>query len=443
MRFGVCAEISIAKIAPRMSSDSISDADTPRNPRVVIAGGGAAGFFAAITCAEANPQAGIHIFEKSSQVLTKVAHSGGGRCNVTHACFEPRDFATRFPRGERPLIRPLHRFSASETVEWFAARGVRLKTEADGRMFPVTNSSETIVRCLEDSALQAGVQVHLRDGVESASRGSDEFVVETTGSGSVACDRLILATGGSRVPDGARIAAAFGHPILPPVPSLFAFDTTLPWVRGLAGVSVNPVEVSVPGTSLRQTGPLLFTHRGLSGPAILRLSAWGARELEARGYQFTLKACWLPGTTEPAAEEFLRSLAAANPSRMVKNFHPGEVPSGQSVGLPSRLWEQLCGLAGVAAETRWSQLAREPRRTLARLLVRTEIPVSGKSLNKEEFVTCGGVDCEEIDFLTMESRLCPGLHFAGELLDIDGITGGFNFQAAWTTGFLAGNACAK
>ncbi len=409
-------------------------------PHVLVAGGGAAGFFAAIACAEANPAVQVDLHEKSSHFLIKVAKSGGGRCNVTHALFEPRPFATRFPRGERPLIGALHRFSAADTVAWFAERGVTLKTEPDGRMFPVTDRSETIVACLHQAAIRAGVRLHARDAVTRVFRAKRGFIVETTGSGDVACDRLILATGGSRVPDGARIAVELGHRVFPAVPSLFTFHVDLPWLRELPGISVNPVRVEVPGTSLRETGPVLVTHWGLSGPAVLRLSAWGARLLAERDYHFPLRLNWLPDLSLAEADARLLDLRERYPARLVQTPLPSSEIFGQ---LPGRLWEQLCRTAEIPAAARWNTLSRPGRRALATTLTAQEIVVSGKSLNKEEFVTCGGVDCGEVDFRSMESRLCPGLYFAGELLDLDGITGGFNFQAAWTTGLLAGRAAGQ
>lgn len=404
-----------------------------QTPTVGIVGGGAAGFFAAITCAEANPSARVHVFEQTSHFLTKVARSGGGRCNVTHACFDTRLLATRYPRGERPLIAPLHRFDARATVEWFERRGVALKTESDGRMFPQSDHSATIVDCLLHAAQSAGVHLQTSVPVTEARHDHDQFVL-TVGDGPFICDRLLLATGGSRVPAGARIAASFGHHPHPAVPSLFSFDTQADWIPPLAGLSCE-VEASIPGTRLRQTGPLLFTHRGLSGPAILRLSAWGARELEAKAYQFPLQLNFLPGLTDPAATSLLQAQRDQNPGRKVTNT-PVE-------GLPARLWNQLCVNAGVPDDTRWTTLTRAHRTALTTAIVRTTIPIRGKSLNKDEFVSCGGIPGNEVNFKTMESRLQPGLFFAGELLDVDGVTGGFNFQAAWTTGYIAGQSLAE
>jgi len=450
--------------------------------RIVVVGGGAASFFAAITCAEAAPDAEVTVLERDSQFLDKVRISGGGRCNVTNACFDPREFATHYPRGGKALLAPFLKFSASDTVEWFESRGVKLKTEADGRMFPVSDSSQTIIDCLMNGAKAAGVKLQLNCGVERvvkragggfeviitnkiltpsppleerggvrrpiqigertprpgplpAMRGEGEkFTSATVESETLTCDRLLLATGGCRAAAAGQLAVSLGHPLEPPVPSLFTFQIESPWLTKLAGVSVEQAGVSVSGTGLREQGPLLVTHWGLSGPVILRLSAWGARVLHGFNYQFPLHVNWLPHLHADAIAAELKSRQAAQPARLVVN-----VPV---TPLPSRLWEQLVLAAGIARDTRWAALSRAAQHQLVQQLIRTEFPVTGKSLNQDEFVTCGGVRLAEVNFKTMESRICPGLHFAGELLDIDGITGGFNFQAAWTTGRLAGQAMA-
>jgi len=429
--------------------------------RVIVVGGGAAGFFAAITCAEAAPDAEVTVLERGPQFLSKVRISGGGRCNVTHACFDARELAARYPRGGRALLAPFKNFQAGDTVAWFESRGVKLKTEADGRMFPVSDSSQTIMDCLMSAAKAAGVKLRLNAGVESVVKNADgKFVLMLGRAGSplpdvatrandgaqgtarpteksgekIACDRLLLATGGCRAAVAGQLAVSLGHTLEAPVPSLFTFHIATPWLRALAGISVEPVEVSVPSAKLRECGPLLVTHWGLSGPAILRLSAWGARALHRLNYRFPLFVNWLPKlSTEQITREF-QARREASGARLVVN-----VPV---TPLPSRLWEQLVLAAGIARDTRWAALSRAAQHRLVQQLIRTEFPVTGKSLNQDEFVTCGGVRLGEVNFKTMESRICPGLHFAGELLDIDGTTGGFNFQAAWTTGWLAGNAMA-
>ena len=399
--------------------------------RVVVVGGGAAGFFAAITCAEAAPGAEVILLEKSAQFLGKVRISGGGRCNVTHACFEPRELTTRYPRGERALLSPYQSFQARDTVAWFEARGVKLKTEKDGRMFPVTDSSETIIDCLMAAAKSAGVKLRANCGVARVERG---FNLVLTNGETMFCDRLLLATGGCRAAVAGELAVALGHTLEPPVPSLFTFHIETAWIRELAGVSMESVVASVPETKLRERGAVLLTHWGLSGPVILRLSAWGARVLQGLDYKFPLHLNWLPDFTAEKIAAELQLRRKNQPAKLVVN--------ATIAPITARLWEQLVIASGIGRETRWADLSKSAQHNLVQQLIRTEFQVTGKSLNKDEFVTCGGVRLNEVNFKTMESRICPGLHFAGELLDIDGITGGFNFQAAWTTGWLAGKAMA-
>jgi predicted Rossmann fold flavoprotein len=406
--------------------------------RIVIAGGGAAGFFAAITGAELRRNthacAEIFILEKTSHFLSKVKISGGGRCNVTHACFDVRELATRYPRGERALIAPFHEFQPGNAVEWFAGRGVKLKTESDGRMFPVTDSSQTIIDCLLNAARDAGIKLKTGCAVDRAIKKNSRFELTLSNGETLDCDKLLLATGGCRTPALGQLAVSLGHSLETPVPSLFTFHIETPWLRELAGVSVENAVASVPEVKLREPGALLITHWGLSGPAILRLSAWGARELHAKNYRFALLINWLPFMSgEKLAAEF-RARRRSQPSRAIVNF--------PIIPLPARLWEQLVLAAGVPREVRWATFSHAAQHALIQQLLRSEFAVTGKSLNKDEFVTCGGVRLSEVNFKTMESKICPGLFFAGEVLDIDGITGGFNFQAAWTTGWLAGRAMA-
>jgi predicted Rossmann fold flavoprotein len=405
--------------------------------QIIIVGGGAAGFFAAIAAAELG--ASVRLLEKTSRFLEKVRISGGGRCNVTHAVFEPREFATRYPRGERALLAPFQQFSAQDTVAWFEARGVKLKTEADGRLFPVTDSSQTIVDCLFKAAEKAGVHLRLNGAVETvvkkvAPNAAATFELTLAGGETVSGDKLLLATGGCRAAAAGHLAVALGHQLEPPVPSLFTFQIESPWLRSLAGVSLEQAEVSAPVAKLRERGPLLVTHWGLSGPAVLKMSAWGARALHGLDYKFPLLVNWLPDFSRERIVEEFQSRRRTAGARLVVN-----VPLAP---LTARLWEQLVLAAGIARDTRWSVLTRPQMHALGQQLTRSEFPVIGKSLNKDEFVTCGGVKLSEVNFKTMESRVCPGLFLAGELLDIDGLTGGFNFQAAWTTGFIAGLAMA-
>ncbi|MEY4938323.1 MAG: hypothetical protein RIQ93_58 [Verrucomicrobiota bacterium] len=413
--------------------------------RVVVVGGGAAGFFAAITCAEKLGAAGtVTMIEATAHPLAKVRVSGGGRCNVTHACFEPRELAKRYPRGGRELLGAFHRWQPRDTVAWFAERGVELKTEADGRMFPVTDDSETIVACLLGAAEKAGVQRVTSMGVRQAERlqtsdGTGAFWLTRTDGSGLRCERLLLATGGNRSSAGFTIAAALGHTIEPLVPSLFTFHIDDARLIGLSGVAVESAAVSLPGARLGgagvQTGPLLITHWGLSGPAILKLSAWGARELAALKYEFPLVVNFAAGYTRESLQCELATAREKNLRKQIATWSP--------LPMPQRLWERLVTASGIAPATPWTGVGNAAVAKLAAQITAAEFKVVGKSTFKEEFVTCGGVQLSEVDFRTMESRACPGLYFAGEVLDIDGVTGGFNFQAAWTTGWLAGQAMAE
>lgn len=404
--------------------------------RVIIVGGGAAGFFGAITCAEASTDVEVLLLEKGQHFLSKVRISGGGRCNVTHACFDPRELTSRYPRGERALIAPFHRFQARNTVDWFAKRGVRLKREPDGRMFPITDSSQTIIDCLLGAAQNAGVKMFASRGVRSVVRTLDgKFQVTSVDGESFAADCVLLATGGCRTAMGGQLAVALGHSLESPVPSLFTFHIESPWLRALAGISVAEVEASVASYKLREKGPILITHWGLSGPVVLRLSAWGARDLHACNYSFELSVNWIPQIDARQVGELIERRRREHPAGRIVNNVVGS--------LPVRLWGQLVLAAGLRQEMRWSEISRAALHRLVSQLIGTRFGVSGKSLNKEEFVTCGGVRLNEVNLKTMESRICPGLYLGGELLDVDGITGGFNFQSAWTTGWIAGMAMAQ
>ncbi len=403
--------------------------------RVIVVGGGAAGFFAAITCAETRPGTEITVLEKGPQFLAKVKISGGGRCNVTHACFDARELAGHYPRGSRELIGPFQRFQPRDTIAWFAERGVELYTQPDGCLFPVSDSSQTIIDCFLQAAQQAGIKLRPRSEVAHITRRPQGGFTVTLNSGeTLECDRLLLATGGCRAAAMGQLAAALGHTLEEPVPSLFTFEIATPWLRELAGIVVDDVEATVASAKLRERGILLATHWGASGPVILRLSAWGARALHDLNYRFPLCLNWLPQLSPEGVRAELEARRTGQGAKLVAN-----TPISP---LSARLWEQLVLAAGIARETRWSSFVRGAQHRLIEQLTRTELPVTGRSLNKDEFVTCGGVRLSEVNFKTMESRVCPGLHFAGELLDIDGITGGFNFQAAWTTGWLAGRAMA-
>jgi predicted Rossmann fold flavoprotein len=402
---------------------------------VIVAGGGPAGFFAAIRCAELNPNLKVLILEKASQTLGKVLISGGGRCNVTHACFDPAQLITYYPRGASALRGAFTRFQPKDTIEWFESRGVKLKTEADGRMFPVTDSSSTIAECLRESARKAGVAVQpganlLR--VEKSS--SDGFRLEVRLEAKLfllQTKKLLIATGNDS--NTRTIVKALGHSLAEPVPSLFTFNIKDQRIEGLAGLSVENVTLKM--DSLTQRGPMLITHWGLSGPVVLRLSAWGARELHGMKYRAPLTVNWLGDHKPDSALEVLRRS---------KDWHGNarkKVSSQTAFSqIPIRLWKQLTHFIG---EKNWSDVSKAELRKLVQELTAGEYKIEGKGIFKEEFVTCGGVNLNEVDFKTMRSRIIENLYFAGEVLDIDGITGGFNFQSSWTTAWLAGNALAE
>ncbi len=414
---------------------------TSRNePAIAVIGGGPAGFFAAITAREANPDCRVTIYEKSARVLGKVLVSGGGRCNITHDSPDPRELAAHYPRGHRELIGPFTRFGAPDAADWFTGRGVPLRTYPDGCLFPASNDSRTVIDCLTREARRAGVKVRTRCGVRALSRQGDRFRLTRADAGAAVVDRVLIATGGRAAvgpPGGGyALAAGLGHAIIPPVPSLFTFTVPDPLLQGLAGIVVDPAAVRAPGVKgLKvQDGPLLITHWGLSGPAVLKLSAWGARAFHAADYRFTIAVDWIPGLAAGEVEDALADLAAAENHKQIKAFGP--------FGLSRRVWMRLVERAGLDPTRRWGEPGPKQRAALVRVLKGTALEVTGQSAFKEEFVTAGGVPLKEIDLKTMQSRITPGLFFAGEVMDIDGVTGGFNFQACWTTGRLAGFALA-
>ncbi len=385
---------------------------------------------AAITAAESNPRANVLILEKSHQLLSKVRISGGGRCNVTHACFDPATLIQNYPRGAKELRGAFSRFQPRDTVEWFKRRGVKLKTESDGRMFPVTDDSETIVECLVDSAKRAGVKVQTLRVLETLRVLGDSlgFELRLKDGETLHCDRLLLATGSNK--QGYGFAQQLGHTIEEPVPSLFTFQIKDQRIKDLSGISVPEAELTLGKSS--QRGALLITHWGLSGPAALKLSAWGARELHDCNYKMELRVNWLAGLSESELREKLLKIKDSSPRQIIA--------AHAQLSLPSRLWERLVAAAGVAASLRWAELSKKDLNALLAQLHRGAFQIIGKGVFKEEFVTCGGVRLSEVNFKTMESKLCRGLFFAGEILDVDGVTGGFNFQSAWTTGWIAGRA---
>ena len=425
-----------AAVATPLSSLTTS----PAAPLVVL-GGGAAGFFGAIACAEANPGLPVFLLEKSPKLLSKVRVSGGGRCNVTHACESAAQLVQHSPRGGRHLKEAFQKFGVADTIAWFAERGVLLKTEADGRMFPTTDSSETIARALEEAARRAGVHIYTRVAAEQIAPlpiGGFELALSGEGSASLGstlrASRLLIATGGNPKSGAYDWLRSLGHSVAEPVPSLFTFNVPASPLRELPGVSVPYARVVIAGEKLQYEGPLLVTHWGVSGPAVLKLSAWGARRLHELGYHSTALINWVPTHTDETLRPWAQQFRLDNGKKQVA-AHP-------QFGLPTRLWRTLVEQAGMGPDTRWNEVPAKAQNRLLELLLRTPLQVQGKTTYKEEFVTCGGIPVAEVNFKTMESRVLAGLYFAGEVLDIDGITGGFNFQAAWTTGFLAGRAMA-
>ncbi len=401
--------------------------------RVIVIGGGAAGFFAAITCASVTPETEVILLEAGKQPLAKVRISGGGRCNVTHHCFDPRLLVQAYPRGGKALRGAFTRFQPQDTVNWFESRGVPLKTEADGRMFPVSDNSETIIHCLVKEAKAQGVKVKTGVKVQWVSYEKGRFIIELKNGDYFSSDRVLFATGSQRL--AYQWLTQLGHTIIPPIPSLFTFNIQDERLADLAGISVEnvAVQLAVKGKeSYRQTGQLLITHWGLSGPVVLKLSAYGARVLHDHRYQMGLFINWLPKENLETIREKLLAQKEATPRRQVTNFSP--------FAIPRRLWEKLAIASGIFNTQRWAEVSKKQITAFAKELTQGHFHLQGKGVFKEEFVTCGGVDLKEVNFKTMESKLVPGLYFAGEILDIDGITGGFNFQNAWTTGWLAGQA---
>ena len=404
--------------------------------KVIVIGGGAAGFFGAIAILEANPSIRVTLIEAARKPLAKVRISGGGRCNVTHHCFDPARLVQHYPRGGKALRGAFTRFQPQNTVQWFESRGVKLKTEADGRMFPITDNSETIINCLMKAAYQSGVILRTGVAVKNVFYKDQEkdFQVELKNGPKLSCDRVLIATGSS--PLGYRWARSFGHKIESPVPSLFTFNIKDTRLQGLAGVTVQNALVRLGSgkNKLEQTGALLITHWGFSGPAILKLSAWGARSLSDLKYTSSLKINWLPEYNQETLKEYLLNIKSEHPKKKIFGFCP--------LNLPKRLWKSLVAYAAINHDKIWTELSKKELTKLVAELVQGEYKITGKGVFKEEFVTCGGVSLKEINFKTMESKKCPGLYFAGEVLDIDGVTGGFNFQSAWTTSWLAGQAIA-
>lgn len=397
--------------------------------QVAVIGGGAAGFFAAISCKQHHPDAAVTILEKSDKLLAKVKISGGGRCNVTHACFTNSQLVKHYPRGEKQLRKLFNHFSTKDTVDWYEARGVELKAEADNRMFPITDSSQTIIDCLLSEAKRLGVLVRMKSAVKEIKRLSVGFELQISGNTEL-FDKVIVASGGSPKMAGFDWLSHLGHDIVPPVPSLFTFNMPGNPVRELLGLSVPNAQVRVQGTKLVQSGPLLITHWGMSGPAILKTSAWGARILHDLNYQFVAQMNWLEGRSENDIRGWLTGNKNRLSKRKIRNKNPFE--------MPNRLWEFLVKKVDIDPEQTWQSVGKKGLNRLINVLVNDAYQVKGKTTFKEEFVTSGGVALADINFNTMQSRKCTGLYFAGEVMDVDGVTGGFNFQAAWSSGYIAG-----
>ena len=402
-----------------------------QNFDILIVGGGAAGFFSAINIVERNPKLKVAILERGKEVLSKVRVSGGGRCNVTHACFDPNELVKFYPRGEKELRGPFHQFCSGDTIEWFENHDVELKIEDDGRMFPVSNSSQTIIDCFLHASHKLGITILTGQSVQSIFKKENCWKIETQTENYLA-EKLILATGSN--PKIWDMLHTFGHAIITPVPSLFTFNVKDPRIKELPGIATQ-VNVKVIGSKLESTGPLLITHWGMSGPAILKLSAWGARILHDKNYQFAIEVNWLNDIDTEEAETLLKELKQEHAKKTVAKKSPLEVQN--------RLWESLVLASGIGAETKWADLSKIQLQNLANQLTKGIFQVNGKSTFKEEFVTAGGIDLKEINFKTMESKLHPNLYFAGEIVNIDAITGGFNFQNAWTSGFIVANAIAE
>lgn len=402
-----------------------------KSMHIIVIGGGAAGFFTAINCPKA-PNITITLLEKSNKLLSKVRVSGGGRCNVTHACFDNNILVKNYPRGEKELRSAFSRFTTTDTIKWFEERDVKLKTEADGRMFPVTDSSETIVNCLMQEAEKNNVNIKLNVSIEEIIKNENgTFTLKANGGGIFECDKLVIATGGNAKEEAYKWLQKLGHSIAKPVPSLFTLNIPDNDITKLMGVAVHHVKVRVVNTKLETEGPLMITHWGMSGPAILKASAWGARILNDLNYNFIALITWLPMHTEEKVRIEFNNQREENPSKTILNTCPFE--------LPKRLWEHLVLKAGISESVRWADLPKKNANLLSHYLINDEYAVRGKTTFKEEFVTCGGINLKEIDFSKMESKIVPGLYFAGEVLDIDGITGGFNFQNAWSSGWIVAN----
>ena len=403
--------------------------------QLIVIGGGAAGFFCAVNAARMDRSLKVTIIEKSNKLLSKVKVSGGGRCNVTHACFDIAEMSKRYPRGQHFVKKAFHQFFTTDTISWFEERGVKLKTEDDGRMFPITDSSQTIIECLLKEANKFGVEILMNKEVKSLSMINGEWTIKLSDSRLLTSDYVCIASGGYPKSSMFDWLKELGHTIEEPVPSLFTFNLPKHPITKLMGVSVEKAKVKIQNSKLEEEGPLLITHWGLSGPVVLRLSAWGARELKIKNYELRININWLPDYNAETLKKKLQDLRNTNASQKVINKN--------SFGLPSRLWEFFAEQSGIKNEWRWADLPSAEQNKFIKNLCSYECEVNGKTTFKEEFVTAGGIKLNEVDANTMMSNKVPNLFFAGEVLDVDGITGGFNFQHAWTSGFVASKSIAE
>ena len=398
--------------------------------KIVVIGGGAAGFFSAIQLAELHPHWEICILEKSNKILSKVKVSGGGRCNVTHACPDIETLLTKYPRGSRFLKKAFYQFATTNTIEWFAKNGVKLHTEKDGRMFPTTNNSETIINCFLQKVNQYKIKVLLNHEVVNVEKITPTtFTITLAHQKNMTAEGICVATGGMLKSQNFEWLVRMGHRIKEPVPSLFTFNTNQSTITSLMGVAVDYASIQWAGHKHIEKGPLLITHWGISGPAAIKLSAWCAQEMAAVHYEGNIHINWTPNYTEQSLTMEWINLRMEMGKKIIGSKNP--------FNLPNRLWQYLLEEAGIDKSLQWAAIKSMEQRKLIQLLVRTSLPIKGKTTFKEEFVTCGGVDLSDIDASTMESKIVAGLHFAGEMMDVDGITGGFNFQHAWTSGWLA------
>lgn len=402
---------------------------------IAIVGGGASGFFAALRAAECSPGVRIIILEKSVRFLGKVRVSGGGRCNVTHNCEHQSGLIQHYPRGGNSLKKLFGAFRVQDTINWFKLRGVEMKTEADGRMFPVTNSSQTIIDCFLKEADRLKIVMQPGFTVQQIVVQEKGFVIRSAREEKVLAERVLIAAGGYAKPENYQWITALGHSLIPPVPSLFTFNSPGNNIRELAGLSVPLAQVRIESTKLQYEGPVLITHWGFSGPAVLKLSAYGADWIHSQNYNFAIQIRWVSEAREEKLREQIQSYQQAHPKRQIQG-HP-------LFDIPLRLWQHLCRQADINGELRWTDISKKSLNKLIEGLYRDRHPVKGKTTFKEEFVTCGGIPLQELNLPSMESKIVPGLFFSGEVLNIDGITGGFNFQNAWTTGWLAGTSMAE